>query len=80
MSDIARALGREPCTVHCMLTATGGIATPVRHRSVRVLTLAQREEIPRGLSAGDSIRAIAARLDRAPSTVSLCGPRREATR
>ena len=53
-----------------MLSAHGGIAPPTRRRSGRVLTLAQREEISRGLSAGDSIRAIAAGLDRAPSTVS----------
>jgi len=69
-SDIARALGRKPGTVHGMLSAFGGIAPPDRHRSARVLTLAQREEISRGLSAGDSVRQIAARLNRAPSTVS----------
>jgi len=70
VSEIARALGRQTGTVHCMLSAHGGIAPPTRRRSGRVLTLAQREEISRGLSAGDSIRAIAAGLDRAPSTVS----------
>ena len=34
------------------------------------LTLAEREEISRGLVAGNSIRSIAASLGRAPSTVS----------
>jgi IS30 family transposase len=34
------------------------------------LLLAEREEISRGLAAGDSCRMIARRLGRAPSTVS----------
>ena len=34
------------------------------------LSLAEREEISRGLVAGDSLRAIAARIGRVPSTVS----------
>jgi IS30 family transposase len=34
------------------------------------LTLAEREEISRSLVAGESVRAIAARLARAPSTIS----------
>ena len=42
----------------------------VRRRSRRALTLAEREEISRGLAADRSIREIAARLARAPSTVS----------
>ncbi|WP_199101241.1 helix-turn-helix domain-containing protein, partial [Dyella sp. ASV21] len=41
-----------------------------RHRSTRVLTLAEREEISRALMAGQSIRAVATRLNRAPSTIS----------
>src|SRR5688572_951921 len=70
LSDIARALGRLPGSVHGVLTAAGGIQPPVRRRSARVLSLAEREEISRGLSCGSSIRAIAARLRRAPSTIS----------
>jgi IS30 family transposase len=37
------------------------------------LTLADREEISRGLAAGESIRGISARIGRAPSTVSREG-------
>jgi IS30 family transposase len=69
-SDIARALGRGTGTVHWMLREGGGIAPPERHRNARVLTLGEREEISRGLSGGESIREIAGRLSRAPSTVS----------
>ena len=42
----------------------------IRARGCRALTLADREEISRGLVEGLSVRAIAARLQRAPSTVS----------
>ena len=48
----------------------GGIAPRVRCRSARALTLAEREEISRGLCAHRSIREIAGRLGRAPSSVS----------
>jgi len=37
---------------------------------LRVLSLAEREEISRGIAAGDTVRAIARGLNRAPSTVS----------
>ena len=43
---------------------------PVRKRSTHALTLAEREEISRGLSAGYSMRQIAKELSRAPSTIS----------
>lgn len=41
-----------------------------RHRAPGRLTMAERKEISRELAAGASIRAIAATLGRAPSTVS----------
>lgn len=46
------------------------MAPAARKRSPRSLSLAEREEISRGLAAGDSIRGIAVRLGRAASTVS----------
>lgn len=67
---ISRALGRGGTAVHRVLQATGGIAPAVRRRSARVLSLLEREEISRGIAAGCTIRAIARRLERAPSTVS----------
>jgi IS30 family transposase len=45
-------------------------APPERKRSPLRLSLAEREEISRGLAAGESSRQIAGRLGRAPSTVS----------
>ncbi len=70
VTAIGRALGHGSSSIHDLLAVRGGIAPVVRRRSRLALTLAEREEISRGLAAGDSIRSIAARLDRAPSTVS----------
>jgi IS30 family transposase len=70
VSAIARALDRTPGTIHGTLRERGGIAPPRRRRAARVLSSAEREELSRGLAAGESMRAIARRLVRAPSTIS----------
>ena len=67
---IARMSDRMHSSVHRILAETGGIRPPERRRSSRALSLAEREEVSRAVVAGESIRAIAARLARAPSTVS----------
>jgi IS30 family transposase len=67
---IGRALGRGGSAVHRVLQCTGGIAPAERCRSLRVLSLVEREEVSRGIAAGYTIRAIARALNRAPSTVS----------
>lgn len=67
---IGRALGQRPTTIHRVLQATGGIGPAQRSRSTRVLSLVEREEISRGISAGHSFHTIARRLQRAVSTVS----------
>jgi IS30 family transposase len=46
------------------------VAPAERRWSRLALTLGEREEISRGVAAGDSVRGIAARLGRAPSTVT----------
>ena len=70
LHDIARLFDRHHSSVRGILERTGGIRPRTRRRSSRSLTLAEREEISRGLVAGQSLRSIAASLDRAPSTVS----------
>ena len=71
VADIARGLERRNKSgVYRVLAMNGGIRPSPRRRSVIALTLEEREEISRGIAAGTSIRAIAARLRRAPSTVS----------
>ena len=70
LHEIGRALGRQAGSIHGVVEANGGYVPPVRRRSARVLSLHEREEISRGLAGGRSLRAIARRLDRAPSTIS----------
>ncbi len=67
---IGRVLDRGGSAVHRQLAVYGGIRPRVRCRSKRALTLAEREEISRGIAAKQSMRSIAGVLGRAPSTVS----------
>lgn len=69
LSEIGRALGRQPGSIHGVVVANGGYVPIPRRRSARVLSLAEREEISRGLAEGASLRAIARRTCRAPSTI-----------
>lgn len=70
LSDIGRALSKHAGSIHGVVSLNGGIVPAVRRRSHLALTLAEREEISRGLAAQISIRQIAAEIGRAPSTVS----------
>jgi IS30 family transposase len=67
---IAAALGRERVTVFKVLNEAGGLKPRGSARSLLRLSLAEREEISRGLRAGESYRTIGRRLGRAPSTIS----------
>ncbi len=68
--DIARALERERTGVGAHVTAAGGIAPPARRRSRLALTTDEREEISRGIARHETVRGLARRLQRAPSTIS----------
>ena len=70
LHQIARLFNRPHTSVQKILSRTGGIRPPLRRRCPRSLTLTEREEISRGLADGQSIRSVAIRLGRAPSTVS----------
>ena len=70
LNSIGRLFDRPSSSVFNMLAPTGGIRPPPRRRSHLALTLAEREEISRGIACDLSLRAIATRLGRAPSTVS----------
>ena len=70
LHDIARLFDRRHSSIQGIISRSGGIRPRPRTRSRLALTLAEREEISRGLVAGCSIRSIASRLGRAPSTVS----------
>jgi len=67
---IAALLGSSHTSIQRHLAVTGGVRPISRKRSRLALTLSEREEISRGIVAGDSIRSIATSLGRAPSTVS----------
>jgi IS30 family transposase len=70
MLGIAQALGQGRNNLYRVLETTGGIAPRRRRRSSRVLSFREREEISRGIAAGETFRAIARRLGRAVSTIS----------
>jgi IS30 family transposase len=66
---IAKHLGRQNSSLRRFIADAGGRRPTARERCALRLSLAEREEISRGLAAGDSIRAIAEALGRSPSTV-----------
>ena len=75
LKSIGRAFGKSSGSIFAHISPSGGIRPPPRRRSRLSLTLAEREEISRGLVNRHSLRRIACSLGRAPSTVS-----REVTR
>lgn len=69
VSDIGPTVGRTLRSVQRVLARSGGIAPRTTARSALRLSIAEREEISRGLRAGESYRSISRRLGRAPSSV-----------
>ena len=70
LHEIGRAFGKDHGSIQFLLSQHGGIAPAVHRRSQRTLTLAEREDISRGIASGSTIREIARGLERAASTVS----------
>jgi IS30 family transposase len=70
LHEIGRAFGKDHVSIQFMLSQHGGIVPAARRRSLVTLTLAEREDISRGIASGSSIREIAKGLERAVSTVS----------
>lgn len=71
--QVADVVGCTTRTVRRVLHAAGGAPSRRSRRRPRPalrLSLVEREEIRAGIAAGDSFRAIARRIGRAPSTVS----------
>ena len=69
-TSIEATLGRGDGSIRALVSGCGGVRPAPRTRAVRVLSSAERETISRGLAIGDSVRAIARQLGRAPSTIS----------
>jgi len=70
LRQIAQLFDRKHGSVRGILAQTGGIRPAARCRSALRLSIAEREEISRAVVAGQSMRSIANRLGRAPSTIS----------
>jgi IS30 family transposase len=70
LKSIARVLGKSHSCIFAHMYPTGGIKPPSRKRSRLALSLAEREEISRGVVAGRSVRAMAKAMRRAASTIS----------
>jgi transposase, IS30 family len=59
LHEIGRAFGKDHASIQFMLALHGGIVPAARRRSPLTLTLAEREDISRGIASRSSIRAIA---------------------
>ena len=70
LHEIGRAFGKNHGSIRFLLAQRGGIVPAARRRSPQTLTLAEREDVSRGIASGWSIREIAKGLQRAVSTVS----------
>ncbi len=70
MSSIGQSFHRNSSSIHPLIARAGGFRPAERKRSSLALTMAEREEISRGLGVGASLRQIACGLRRAPSTIS----------
>jgi IS30 family transposase len=70
LGSIARLFDRHHSAIGRIIAESGGIRPAPRHRASRCLSLAEREEISRGIATGQSLRSIATSLNRAPSTIS----------
>ena len=69
-ASAAAAVGCSTKSIQRFMARTRGMMPRARTRSPLRLSLTDREELSRGLMAGDSLRQIAARLGRAVSTIS----------
>src|SRR5436190_16911068 len=70
MREIPRELRCDHGSIRNLLAQRGGIGPSIRHRARQALTLAEREDVSRGIAADESARSIAARIGRAISAVS----------
>src|SRR6185312_12793583 len=70
LKAIGRAFGKPSSSIYYQVAPHGGIRPPPRRRSRLALTLAEREEISRGIAVHQSVRLMARLLGRSVSTVS----------
>ena len=68
--EIARSLQRHASSIRDTVARHGGVAPAPHRRAERALSLSEREQISRGLAAGQSYRQIGLQVSRATSTIS----------
>jgi len=62
LHEIGRDYDKPHTSIRAVLLPRGGIRPTIRRRSRLALTLAEREDISRGIASGSSIREVASRL------------------
>src|SRR5262245_9328771 len=67
---IGRSFGKPLSSIYFQVAPHGGIRPAPRRRARLALTLAEREEISRGIAGARSMRSMARLLGHAPSTIS----------
>ena len=70
LKAIGRAFGKPSSSIYYQVAPHGGIRPAPQRRSRLALTLAEHEEISRGIAGHQSARSMARLLGRSPSTVS----------
>ena len=70
LKAIGRAFGKPSSSIYYQVAPEGGIRPAPQRRSRLALTLAEREEISRGIAGHQSARSMARLLGRSPSTVN----------
>ena len=63
---IARRMGKRDPSVRAFVLQTGGVQHHPSRRRLQCLSMAEREEISRGVAAGEPCRQIAVRLGSSP--------------
>ena len=71
--EVAAAVGVSEKSISRIVNEAGGMSPRWKDRNPRQLSLAEREEISRGLERHESFRVIGAALGRQPSTGAVVG-------
>ena len=77
LSETARALAKNPGSMHSLLRGKDGVAPPPRRRCPKALKPSEREEMSRLIAAGLGVREIAMAIGRTPPTPRTTSQQRQ---